>query len=155
MSEELLVKCKSGLSVASFDGEGIVFDMETRKYYVTNETAAFLITFLKEEQEGLYLSSVKKSLLEEYQTNDEKVLDNDLELFLHNLEKYGLGSLESGNGDNGNITVRNSEVKPRRIYTKPAIEEELNPVISGRQVVDLLTDVSSASVAREIAKIIG
>lgn len=56
MSKELWVKCKSGLSITSFDGEGAVFDLDTRKYYVTNETAAFLLGLLKEKQEGLALS---------------------------------------------------------------------------------------------------
>jgi len=153
MNKELWVKCKHGLITTSFDGEGTVFHLDTRKYYMTNETAAFLLELLKDKHEGLALSSIKNMLLEVYQINDEKRLDDGLVSFFHDLEQHGLGLLQFGNGGKGDISVRNSGVKTKRDYINPKIESELDTMLVGRQLVDLMTDISTASLAQGVAEI--
>lgn len=152
MKKELWAKCRSGLSITSYDGEGAVFDLDTRKYYGTNETGAIVLGLLKEKQEGLALSLIKSLLLEEYQISEERELDDDLESFLHDFEQHGLGLLQLGKRGNGDIIVNNSGLNTRRNYMKPKIEEELQAMIVGRQVADLLTDISTTSVAQGVAQ---
>ena len=132
MSEELWVKCKSGLTTTFLDGEGLVFNIDTRKYYVINETAAFLLTLLGAKQEGLAMTSIKNMLTERYFIGTEKRMYQDLESFFYNLKQQDLVSFQSGvegNGDCIKLEGFNDRLKEK--YLKPMIEEESEITISG------------------------
>ncbi|RJS75599.1 PqqD family protein [Methanophagales archaeon] len=135
MSEELWIKCESDLTTTFLDGEGLVFDIDTRKYYVINETAAFLLKLLEGKQEGLALSSIKSLLLEEYHINAESPEHQGLESFIHNLERYGLVSLQLGIENEGDIKAKKLDTRTKVDYIEPKIEEEMEIPTSGEMDV--------------------
>jgi len=147
MVRELRAKCNSGLTVTSFDREGIIFNSDNRNYYFSNETAAFLLDSLKERDKGLSFSMLRSLLLGKYQIYDEKQLDNDLESFLQDLNQHGIVELHYINADNENIKLNNFHNESRGIYVKPIINGELRNMSIGSQVLQIITDVSTVSVA--------
>lgn len=147
MSEELWVKCKSDLIVTSLDGEGLVFDLDTRKYYVINETAAFLLKLLEAKQGGLTLSSIKSQLLERYLVDTEKRVYQDLESLFYNLERYDLVSFQSGIEGNGeDIKSEGFNDRVKRRYLKPMIEDGTEITISsGGQAYQTISQLAVAT----------
>ena len=135
MGEELWIKYKSDLTTTFLDGEGLVFDIDTRKYYVINETAAFLLKLLEGKQEGLALSSIKSLLLEEYYINAESREHQGFEPFIYNLERYGLVSLQLGIEREGDIKAKKLDTRTKVDYIEPKIEEEMEIPTSGEMDV--------------------
>jgi hypothetical protein len=116
-----LMKINDKVTIVSADGEGVVFDLNTRKTFWVNGSAAFLLELLQENTEGISFSSAKKAMDSHYIISEKEDVMSDLVSFFGQMENFGLCSCWEISGANG-IRYSNSELpKP---YMKPIIKEE-------------------------------
>lgn len=116
-----LMKLNDKVTIVSDDGEGIVFDLTTRRTFWVNGSAAFLLELLEENSEGISLSSATKAVYSHYIISEEKDVFSDIISFFGQLEKYELFSCSAVSGTNG-IRFFNSELQ--KPYIRPIIKEE-------------------------------
>lgn len=130
MSNELQVKVKNHLVLTSLNEEGLLLDLDTRKSFWINETAAFLLKLFETNCGGVRLSSARDALQEQYLADDGSKVAQDFASFINQLEGFDLVSLRSpSNGTNvTKLTSPNGEAK--RSYLKPMIKEEADTVLS-------------------------
>jgi hypothetical protein len=116
-----LMKINDKVTIVSADGEGLLFDLNTRKTFWVNGSAAFLLELLQENSEGISLSSANKAVESHYVIFEKEEVLFDLVSFFGQMEKNGLISCSEISGTNV-IKYPNSELP--RSYMKPIIKEE-------------------------------
>lgn len=116
-----IVKINDNVIIVSADGEGLLFDLNTRKTFWINGSAAFLLELFQENSEGISLSSAKKAIDNHYIISENENVLSDLVSFFGQMEKIGLISCSEISGTNV-IRCSNSELP--RPYMKPIIKEE-------------------------------
>jgi len=124
MDRELQLKFKGNLVISFLDGEGLVFETETRKTFWVNETAVFLLRLLEANREGVPFSSAISLLQEHYFTDDGNKITQDFTSFLNQLEGFGLISLQSPSNRTNGAKLKNPNGGLKKPYLKPLIEEE-------------------------------
>lgn len=86
MTEQTILKRKSGLMTANMNGEAVMMDIATGKYYNLGETGGRIWELL---DTPLAISALLKKLTAEYDVTLEQCRD-DIMPFLHQLVEKGL-----------------------------------------------------------------
>lgn len=150
MEKESRLQIKNNLVITSLDGEGIVFEVDTRKVFWVNDTATFLLKLLEANSKGVPLSSAKSLLQEHYLPEDGSEIAQDFTAFVSQLERFGLVSLQSA--PNG-AKIKNPDGDITKPYLKPIIKEEIRVLsITGATVrAARMAANAAAAVARAAA----
>lgn len=153
MSRELELKLRPNLIITSLDGEGLIFEEDTRKVFWINETAAFLLRLFEANHEGTSLSSAKTLLEEQYAINDGEEIAQDLTHFISQLERYGLVSVETSSNGTNRKKLKNPNNGTTRSYLKPMIDEETSalPIAGAAVRAARMAASRSAAVSRATA----
>jgi len=144
MSKDLQLKLKNNLVITSLDGEGLVLDLDTRKFFWINETAAFLLKLFKSNREGVPLSSVESFLQKQYLNNSKSKMTQDLNYFINYIEWYGLVSPQSVCSG---TKLKNLDSGAKKPYLKPMIEEDTDILSIGGNVIRAARSAAARSAA--------
>lgn len=144
MSKDLQLKLKNNLVITSLDGEGLVLDLDTRKSFWINETAAFLLKLFKSNREGVPLSSVESFLQKQYLNNSKSKMTQDLNYFINYIEWYGLVSPQSVCSG---VKLKNLNGGTKKPYLKPMIEEDTDILSIGGNVIRASRSAANRSAA--------
>lgn len=144
MSKDLQLKLRNNLVITSLDGEGIVFDLDTRKSFWINETAASLLKLFKSNREGVSLSSVESFLQKQYPNNSKNKMTQDLNYFINYIEWYGLVSPRLACGG---AKLKNLDSGAKKPYLKPMIEEDTDILSIGGNVIRAARSAAARSAA--------
>lgn len=151
MNKKLQLELKDNLVISSSDGEGVVFDLVTRKSFWINETATFLLKLFKANNNVVPLSSARRLLQERYFPGEGSGIAQDFTAFVNQLEGIGLASLRLvSNGSK----IKNPDVeRTKKPYQKPIIEEDIRAsFITGATVRAARMAASrAAAVSRAVA----
>ncbi|MBI3399593.1 MAG: PqqD family protein [Deltaproteobacteria bacterium] len=115
------MKINDKVTIVSADGEGLVLNLNTRKTFWVNGSAAFLLELLQENSEGISLSSAKKAVDSHHITSEKEDILSDLVSFFGQMEKIGLISCSEIFGTKASRCFNSKLPKP---YLKPIIKEE-------------------------------
>lgn len=144
VSKDLQLKLKNNLVITSLDGEGLVLDLDTRKSFWINETAASLLELFKSNREGVSLSSVESFLQKQYLNNSKSKMTQDLNSFINDIEWYGLVSPQLACSG---TKLKSLDSGEKKSYLKPMIEEDTDILSIGGNVIRAARSAAARSAA--------